>query len=124
MSIIGLMVAVIGFGKTFFLPLSTGSFKAPPIVHIHGGFAFAWVALFVIQPTLIHFRNYRTHMVLGVFGVFIAAGISITMIPTAIFAAHKELAQGLGKTAYSGLLGVATSGLLFFSLVLAGVLNR
>lgn len=124
MSIVSLTVAIIGFAKTFFIPLSTGTFKAPMAVHIHGTFAFSWIILFVIQTSLIHFKNYKIHAFLGILGLIIAAGITITMIPAGIFVVHRELSQGFGKTAYSGLLGLATSGILFFTLVLAGVLNR
>lgn len=124
MAIVGLLAALIGFAKTFFIPVAKGSFEAPVIIHVHGAFAFAWIFLFVIQTSLIHFRNYRLHKYMGISGIFIAAGIFITMIPTAIFVVHREMSQGFGESAYSGLLGVVTSGVLFFGLVLAGIINR
>ncbi len=124
MAIVGLFAAIIGFGKTFFLPVANGNFNAPFVIHLHGALAFAWIILFVIQPTLIHFENFRMHQYLGVLGLLIAAGISITMIPAGISVVHRDLDKGLGDFAYSSLLGVITSGILFFSLVLAGILNR
>lgn len=124
MAVVGLFAAIIGFAKTFFIPVANGRFHAPVAIHVHGAFAFAWVILFVVQTSLVHVKRYRLHQTLGVFGLMIAAGISITMVPAGIFVVHRELAQGLGKAAYSGLLGVVTSGLLFFALVLAGILNR
>jgi hypothetical protein len=123
-SIVGLLAALIGFAKTFLLPMSAGTFTAPPAIHIHGAFAFAWILLFVIQNALIHFRKYRIHRMLGIMAILIAAGVVITMVPAGLFAVHKELKQGLGHTAYSGLLGVITSGVLFFALVVAGIVNR
>lgn len=124
MSIVGLLAVAIGFAKTFFIPITNGSFDAPVSIHVHGTFAFAWVILFVIQTSLIHFNNYRLHQYLGVLGLLIAAGITVTMVPAGIFVVHRELSQGLGNTAYSGLLGVITSGLLFFALVVLGIINR
>lgn len=124
MSIVGLFATVIGFAKTFFIPVANGSFNAPLSVHVHGAFAFSWVILFVIQTSLIHFKNYRLHQYLGVLGLLIAVGVTVTMIPAGIFVVHRELSQGLGNTAYSGLLGVVTSGLLFLALVVAGIINR
>lgn len=124
MSIVGLLAAVTGFAKTFFIPVANGSFNAPLSVHVHGAFAFSWVILFVIQTSLIHFRNYRLHQYLGVLGLFIAVGVTVTMIPAGIFVVHRELSQGLGNTAYSGLLGVVTSGLIFLALVVTGIINR
>ncbi|HUC82440.1 MAG TPA: hypothetical protein VMR70_16155, partial [Flavisolibacter sp.] len=124
MAVVGLIAAIIGFGKTFFLPIANGNFEAPFVIHLHGAFAFAWVILFVIQPALIHLKSYRLHQYLGVLGILIAAGTSVTMIPAGIFVVHRELSQGLGEFAYSSLLGVATSGVLFFALVIAGIVNR
>lgn len=124
MAMIGLLAALTGFTKTFILPMAAGTFTAPPVIHIHGAFAFAWILLFVIQNALIHFRKYHIHRVLGMTGLFIAAGVVITMVPAGLYAVHKELKQGLGHTAYSGLLGVITSGILFFALVIAGIVNR
>ncbi|TDQ33056.1 hypothetical protein CLV82_0894 [Zeaxanthinibacter enoshimensis] len=124
MAIIGLLAALIGFSKTFFIPVGQGTFSAPAGVHIHGFFAFSWIFLFVIQPFLIHFGKFRIHQILGVAGIIIAFGVAITMVPAGLFQVHKELAQGLGPTSYSTLLGVITSGLLFLGLVLAGIYNR
>jgi len=124
MAIIGLLAAVIGFGKTFFIPVASGKFDAPFVIHLHGAFAFAWIFLFVLQPALIHFQNFRLHQALGFFGLLIAAGISITMVPAGIFVVQRDLRQGGGEFAYSSLLGVITSGIMFFALVLAGTMNR
>lgn len=124
MSFVGLLAAIIGFGKTFFLPVANGTFNAPFVIHLHGALAFAWVILFVFQPALIRSENYRLHQYLGVLGLLIAAGISVTMIPAGIFVVDRDLNQGLGEFAYSSLLGVVTSGILFLTLVLAGIVNR
>lgn len=124
LSIVGLLAAMIGFGKTFFLPVAAGTFSAPPAIHVHGAFAFAWIILFVIQTSLIHFRKYRIHSLLGIVGFFIAAGVMITMIPAGVYVVQKELARGQQEGAYSGLLGVITSGLLYLGLVIAGIANR
>lgn len=124
MAILALLVALIGFSKTFFYPVYEGSFSAPWPVHLHGAFAFLWIILFVVQTALIHNRKYYIHQILGMVGLLVAAGVYITMIPVGLFAVEKELALGFGITAYSGFVGVLSSGLLFFSLVVAGIYNR
>lgn len=123
-ALIGLAAVLIGFARTFIIPISNGSFKAPTIVHIHGAFAFGWIFLFLIQTSLIHFRKYNIHQILGILGVIIAAGVLITMIPTGVYVVERDLAIGLEETSYSTLLGVLTSGIMYFTLVFAGVLNR
>ena len=95
-AIVGLLAVVIGFGKTFFVPLATNSFSAPPLIHIHGGFAFAWILLFLTQTSLIHFHKYRIHQTLGFLGFFIAAGLMITMFPVGVYVVERDLNLGFG----------------------------
>jgi len=123
-AIVGLLAVLIGFAKTFIIPTVEGTFKAPPIVHIHGAFAFAWVLLFLIQTSLIHFRKYNIHQYLGVLGIFIAGGVMLTMISFGKYVVDRDLNQGLGESSYSTILGVIMSGLIFFILVLLGILKR
>lgn len=42
-----------GFGMTYLLPMSGGTFPpAPPIVHLHGLIFFSWMILLVVQAEL------------------------------------------------------------------------
>jgi len=123
-SIIGLFAALIGFGKTFFVPMAKGNLDIPASIHIHGAFAFGWVVLFVAQAFFIHSRNFRLHKKLGFLGLAFATGILVTLVPAGLFAVNRNLAKGVGDGAYSEIVGVITSGLLFFSLVIAGFVNR
>lgn len=104
--------------------MSAGTFSAPSTVYIHGAFTFSWIILFVIQTSLINLKKYRMHMFLGIGGILIAIGVALTMLPVGIYAANKELTQGLGETAISGIVGVVTSAIMFLSIVAAGILNR
>jgi hypothetical protein len=122
--IIGLFAVLIGFSTTFLVPLSKGSFHAPLLVHVHAALAFGWICLFIFQTILIQTNNYKRHRQLGILGVLIAAGIVITLIPVGLFQVEKDLRAGLGQTAISSLIGTITSGIIFASLVVAGVLKR
>ncbi len=121
---VGLFAVLIGFAKTFIIPVSKGSFSAPSVVYIHGAFAFSWILLFIIQTSLINLKKYSTHILIGTFGILVAFGTAFTMLPVGMYAANKELKQGLGETAISGILGICTSATLFLSLVIAAILNR
>jgi len=123
-AIVGLFAVLIGFAKTFIIPTVEGTFKAPLIIHIHGAFAFSWILLFLIQTSLIHYRKYNIHQYLGVLGIFIAGGVMVTMISTGKYIVDRDLNQGLGEFSYSSILGVIISGLIFFILVLLGILKR
>ena len=54
-------------------------------------------------------------------GLFIALGVAITMVPVGLFQVQRELNHGL---AHSSLLGVITSGVLFLTFVLLGIVKR
>src|SRR5664280_297652 len=45
-------VAFLGFAPTYWLPMASGTFKANPIVHIHGMVLFSWVLFFSFQTWL------------------------------------------------------------------------
>ena len=124
MAIVGLLAVLTGFAKTFIIPAVTHTFSAPFIIHVHGAFASAWILLFLTQTFLIHFHRYNVHRVLGYSGIFIAAGVVLTMVPAGLVEVNKNLAIGFGDSAYSSILGVITSGILFFSFMLAGILKR
>lgn len=123
-SLIGMMAVLIGFFKTFISPMAQGSFHAPAIIHIHGAFAFSWVTLFLIQTLLINKSKYKTHQTLGFVGIFIAMGVLVTMVPAGVHVVKRDLKNGADDSAYSSLIGVLTSGILYFSLVIAGIINR
>jgi hypothetical protein len=124
MGVIGILAVFVGFSKTFFIPVSQGTFKAPVMVHVHGAFAFAWVIFYVLQTFLIHKRNLRTHRSVGWAGAFIAFGVGVTMVPVGLYQVERELKLGLGETAVSGIVGVITGGFMFIVLVGAGLYYR
>ncbi len=121
---IGLVAVLIGFGKTFIVPVTNGTFSAPVAVYVHGAFAFSWIMLFLTQTWLIHRRKYNTHMFLGSFGIFIAIGAAFTMLPAGMYAANRGLRQGLGEIAISEIVGVVTSACMFLGIVIAALINR
>lgn len=121
---VGLLAVLIGFSKTFIIPVSKGSFTAPIIIYIHGAFAFSWISLFFIQATLIRYNNFQLHKKLGIIGVFIAIGAAATILPAGIFSVQKQLKQGLGETAFSSFLGTVTTAVMYLALVIAGIINR
>jgi hypothetical protein len=62
--------------------------------------------------------------VLGYITIFIAIGVVTTMIPAGIFVVERNLKQEMGAGAYSDLVGVVTSGIMFLAFVIAGVVMR
>lgn len=121
---IGLFAVLVGFATTFIIPVSAGTFKAPFVIYLHGTFAFSWIILYLIQTNLIHFKSYRIHITLGYLGIFLALGVALTMLPAGVYQVKRDLKEGLGETAISGMLGTCTTAIIFLSLVFAAIINR
>lgn len=121
---IGLAAALIGFSKTFIFPVAAGSFSAPSIVYFHGAFTFCWVVLFLVQALLIKAENWSLHFKLGTLGIIAALGTALTMPLVGRYQVERELAQGLGETAVSSILGTVSAAALFLGFVAAGLWNR
>src|SRR5688500_3572782 len=122
--IIGLLAVVVGFFTTYIKPTLRGDFAAPVVVHIHGAFAFGWILLFLAQTIAVKFSNLKLHKILGYFGLFIAVGITSTMLPTGLFQVNRDLSRGMGDTAVSQIVGIVTTVLMFAILVAAGFIYR
>jgi len=122
MGLVGFFAVFVGFGKTF--PSTVGDLSTPRIIYIHGALAFGWICLFFIQASLIRYKNFRLHAALGISGIFIAAGVALTMLPVGVYQVQRALNKGGGESAYSTIVGVVTSAIIFLALVVAGILAR
>ena len=56
--------------------------------------------------------------------MIVAIGTAVTTVLIGKYSVEKELANGLGETAISLIVGTITSALLFLSLVIAGYIKR
>lgn len=122
-ALIGLLACLIGFSKTFIIPSAKGTFSAPAIIYVHAAFVFSWVLLYLLQTSLIQANRYAVHATLGFLGIFIAAGVAITIVFVGHYVVERDL-PSQGDFAYSSFLGNISSPLLFASLVTAGIVNR
>ena len=82
MALTCLIIAVLGFMPTYFMPMAQGKFRGPPLVHIHGLVLFAWMAFFCTQTWLVARGKTLAHRTWGVLGVSIAT--AMVFVVTAI----------------------------------------
>jgi hypothetical protein len=121
--IAGLTVVALGFGVTYLVPMSRGTFSAPWFVHLHGAFALSWVVSFIIQTMLVRDRRTPLHRRLGVIALPLAVAVWVSGIATATWAARRDIdAQGTAAT--SALAGTVSGLTLFLLLVVAAVFTR
>lgn len=124
MAVLAAVIALIGFASTFFVPLARGSFAGSSVIFAHAAVTFGWIALFVLQPSLIRAGSYDIHVRTGIFGALLAIAVAVTGLHVGAFAAARDFAAGGGPTAISSMVGVATSMAMFLALVASGVAFR
>jgi uncharacterized membrane protein len=121
---ISIVAILVGFLKTFIIPLISGTKTWPVGIYLHAGFVFGWVLLFLIQSLLIQNKKYKTHIFIGRYAALVAVGAAASIIPAALYQCERELKEGLGQTAISAILGACSSALIFLLLVVFAITYR
>lgn len=121
---LGIIAILVGFLKTFIIPIISGTKTWPMAIYAHAFFVFGWVVIFLTQSLLIQNRKYNTHIFIGKWSAFIALGAAISIIPAALYQVERELKEGLGQTAISPIVGSVASATMFLSLVTLAIVYR
>src|SRR5579872_1084961 len=111
-------VAFLGFAPTFWFPLATHSFKANPIVYVHGTVFFAWTLFFCFQTWLAASGRVMNHRAVGLIGISFATAMTIFGTLAAINS-MKMAALGGMKDEGIAFAIVPLSGIAFFAVVFA-----
>ena len=121
--VVGIVVILIGFGRTYAAPMWNGQFSAPWIVHLHGAAALSWVVLLIGQATLVRGGRTKLHRRLGRSSLPLAILIWLSGIFTGVWAAKRDISIG-GSAATSSLAGTTSGLTLFLLLVIAALATR
>lgn len=119
-----LVIAVVGFSTTFFVPLAKGVFRAPPVIYVHGALLFGWLLFFIAQATLIRKRRFLTHRQLGIAGVVLSVGIVISGVLVGLHATRRDLAAGGDDFVLGQFVNILIEMFLFGALVAAAIAFR
>src|SRR5579863_3455848 len=98
MAVMMFLTAFAGFARTYFL---AGMFRAPLpnlIIHIHGAAFTAWVALLIIQTSLVSAGRTDIHRSLGVAGFLLGC----LMVVLGVLAATDSLVRAAAVAAPGG----------------------
>ncbi len=118
MAAICLVVAVIGFIPTYWIPLFQGTLEVAPIAHLHAVLFFGWMSLFVWQTSLVAGGKVARHREIGLLGVSLATGMVLVGLGMAINSMKLREAAGVGEVA-RGFSTVSVTGILMFAVLLA-----
>jgi hypothetical protein len=94
-----LLIAFGGFTPTYWAPVATGRFHAPPIVHIHGMLLFAWTLLYFLQTALVSSGRTPAHRAWGLAGISLFSVLICSIIATQITMLRLEEARSFGEAA-------------------------
>lgn len=109
-----------GFGMTYLLPMSAGTFApAPPIVHLHALVFFSWMILLVVQTGLVGAGNVRLHRSLGTWGIAHATAVALTGILLQLIATRRAMDIGIAPGTDGLYLGLAAFAGFCFMFTLA-----
>ena len=90
------LIAFGGFVPTYFAKLATGSFHAPPIVHIHGILLFSWTLFYLFQTALVASGRTSSHRSWGLAGIGLFSVLCCSIVATQVTMMRIEEAHGLG----------------------------
>ena len=123
-AVLGIIAILVGFLKTFIIPIISGTKTWPLAIYAHASFVFGWVLIFLIQSLLIQNKKYKTHISIGKWAAFIAVGAAGSIIPASLYQIERELKEGLGQTAISSIVGSLASATMFLTLVTLAIVYR
>lgn len=118
MALTCLVVAFLGFAPTYWVPVVEGTFRANPIVHVHGLVFSAWTIFFVYQTWLAASGRLVRHRAVGMIGVSFATAMTIFGTLAAINQMKSAAALGLADAGEAFAL-VPLGSIVFFAVVVA-----
>src|SRR6266850_4275917 len=120
---IGMSIAVVvtvfaGFAPTYYLRPRFTTTPLMPLLHLHGLVFTSWIALFLIQTTLVAAHRTDIHRRLGIAGGVIATLVVMVGLSTAIIRASQGAAPpGVGGPSPLAFLVVPLGDMLVFAIL-------
>jgi hypothetical protein len=106
-------ITFVAFSTTYLLPVATGRFSAPPILHVHGVLFLAWPAWLLAQ-SLASARSRRLHRALGLGGIALATGMVFSGLLAIGSSIESWTERGVGPAGQTISI-VAFSGIVLFA---------
>lgn len=91
-----ILIAFGGFMPTYWVPVATGKFHNPSIVHVHGILLFAWTGFYFLQTAWVASGRVATHRAWGLFGIALFSLMLCSIIATKITLIRLDDARGFG----------------------------
>ena len=122
-----LVVAVVGFAPTYWVPMLRGTLDIHPLAHLHAAAFYGWLLLLIKQSSLASAGRLARHRSLGMLGVALATAMLFVGIGMAIDSIRELDAAGLGEQGRRFAIVPLTAAPFFagmFALAVAKARNR
>lgn len=116
MALLCVAIAFLGFAPTYWVPLIAGTFKAHPLIHLHGLIFFGWTLFFAWQAWLAARKQLRRHRAFGLLGVSLATTMTIMGVVASIYQMKVAAAAGMAEAGRTFAI-VPLAGMAFFAVV-------
>lgn len=123
-AVVFLLIAFGGFTPTYWARVASGTFNAPPIVHIHGALLFSWTLFYLLQTVLVASGRMPLHRSWGLFGISLFSVMICSILVTRITLMHLEQLRGFGDASlrFSALAFCSVPLLvIFFALAISNI---
>jgi energy-converting hydrogenase Eha subunit A len=107
-------IAFAGFAPTYWAPLMTGTFKGPPVIHLHAAAFFSWTLFAVFQTWLAASGRTAWHRTLGMAGVSLATLMTVFGVLTTIVQVKAIGAAGYAQAGEAFAI-VPVASIVFFA---------
>ena len=96
MAAVFVLIAFGGFTPSYWAPLASGRFHAPPIAHIHGMLLFSWTLFYFAQTAWVASGRIATHRAWGLAGIALFAVMLCSIVALKITMIRLDDAHGYG----------------------------
>ena len=90
------LIAFGGFTPSYWARVLTGTFQAPPILHVHGILLFSWTLFYFLQTWFAASGRIASHRAWGLFGISLFSVLVCSIIATKITLLNLDEAHGMG----------------------------
>lgn len=94
-----ILVAFGGFTPTFWAPVVKSTFRAPPIIYIHGALLFTWTWFFFAQTALVAARRTLDHRAWGLAGISLFSVLMCSILVGEAAVLQRDELAGFGDAA-------------------------
>ena len=126
-AVVFVLIAFGGFTPKYWAPVASGTFRVPPIVHIHGALLFSWTLFYLLQTVLVASGRTPRHRSWGLFGISLFSVMVCSILVTRVTLMHLEEMQGFGEASLRFLaIAFCSVPLLvaFFALAISNIRGR